>query len=595
MLLIPRLYQHEAARSPFDYYASGKTGNPIVAMPTGTGKSVVIAMFLENVFRMYANQKILVLTHVKELIQQNYMKLLALWPGAPAGINSAGLGKRDFHDKIVFAGIASVAKYAAQFGHVDLILIDECDLVSPNDETQYQQFIRNLKAINPSLKVIGFTATPWRLGQGMITEEGGIFTDICFDITSMEAFNRLIAEGYLCPLTPKRTKTVLDLDGVHMRGGEFIPGELQNAVNKSEITERALRESFEIAHDRKKWLIFASGVQHAEDISQMMQSFGMECPAVTERMSDSARRDLIGPNGDFRTGKVRAVVNNNVLTTGMDVPDIDYILVLRPTASSRLWVQMLGRGTRPLFAAGFDLNDTEQRLAAIQASGKLDCLVGDFAANTRRLGPINDPVIPNKKGKGGGEAPVRECPICEVYLHTSVKVCPKCGYKFPEITKLKQEASTEALIKGDLPVVEVIPISNITYQLYEKHDRPESVKVTYWCGPTSFTEYMCLQHEGYAALKARRWWRERATTDAPATSREALERITECKVPTHLRVWVNKKYPEIMAYCYDGTAFGKQVGDSVEPPTVDVRKPRPEWGATPTNQDLQDPDDDIPF
>lgn len=590
MQLIPRLYQHEAARSPFDYYASGKTGNPVIAMPTGTGKSVVIAMFLENVFRQFANQKILVLTHVKELIQQNYMKMLALWPGAPAGINSAGLGKRDFHDRIIFAGIGSVAKYAPHFGHVDLVLIDECHLVGPNDESMYRAFIAGLKAINPYIKIIGFTATPWRMGHGKITEDGGIFTDTCFDITGMEAFNRLIAEGYLCPLVPKRTKTILDTSGVHMRGGEFIAAELQNAVDKDEVTERALRESFDMGGDRKKWLIFASGVHHAQTISDMMATFGLECPAVTSDMSDDARNDLIGPNGDFRTGRVRAVVNNNVLTTGLDVPDIDFIVVLRPSMSAVLWVQMLGRGTRPVFAPGFDLNDMEQRLEAIRQSGKLDCLVADFAGNTRRLGPINDPVIPRKKGQGGGAAPVRTCDVCDTHLHTSVKVCTTCGYVFPEIVKLKQEASTEALIKGDLPVVEVVPINNITYQLYEKHDRPDSVKVSYWCGASSFSDYVCLAHEGYAGHKARKWWKERAGSDAPKTAREAMDRITECKVPTHLRVWVNKKYPEIMAYCYDGSAFGTQSGETVEPPTIDVRKPRPDYSNLPESFD-----DDVPF
>lgn len=590
MKLTPRDYQYEAARSPFDYFASGKTGNPIIAMPTGTGKSVVIAMFLENVFRLYANQKVLVLTHVKELIQQNYMKLLNLWPGAPAGINSAGLGKRDFHDRIIFAGIASVAKYASQFKHVDLVLVDECHLVSPKDETLYQQFFQALRAINPYLKIIGLTATPWRMGHGKIHEDGGIFTDVCFDITGMEAFNRLIAEGYLCPLVPKRTKTLLDTSGVHMRGGEFIASELQNAVDKDEITERALRESLEMAHDRKKWLIFASGVHHAHTISEMLGSFGVQCPAVTSDMSDDARDELIGPNGDFRTGKVTAVVNNNVLTTGLDVPDIDFILVLRPTASPVLWVQMLGRGTRPVFAPGFDLNDLQQRLEAIRQSGKQNCLVADFAGNTRRLGPINDPVIPAKKGMKGGTAPVRTCDICDTHLHTSVKVCTTCGYVFPEIVKLKQDASTEALIKADLPIVEVVPINNITYQLYQKHDRPDSVKVTYWCGPTSFSEYVCLAHEGYAGHKARKWWRERATSDAPATARDAIDRITDCKVPTHLRVWVNKNYPEIMAHCYDGSAFGTQSGDTVEPPTIDVRKPRPDYSNVPESLD-----DDIPF
>lgn len=572
MLIVPRTYQIEGNNSIFEYFAE-HTGNPVVAMPTGTGKSVVIAMFLENVFRMYAGQKILVLTHVKELIQQNYMKLLALWPGAPAGINSAALGKRDFHDQIIFAGIASVAKYAAQFGWVDLVLVDECHLVSPNDETLYQLFFKALRSINPALKIVGFTATPWRMGHGKITEDGGIFTDLCFDITGMEAFNRLIAEGYLCQLIPKKTQIELNVDGVHMRGGEFIASELQTAVDRDEVTEAALKETMEIAHDRKKWLIFASGVHHAQVISEMLHALGLECPTVHSDMSQGERDARIS---DLKSGRLRAVVNNNILTTGIDVPDLDFIGVLRPTASAVLWVQMLGRGTRPF-------------------PGKDDCLVGDFAGNTRRLGPINDPVIPHKKGKKGGTAPVRLCEICDTYNHASARKCIKCGYEFPMAVKLTQGASTGELIKGDLPIVEVAAIDNITYQTYSKEGRPDSVKVSYWCGPTAFKDYVCFAHEGYAQVKAKRWWRERASTEPPADAAAALARMPECKVPTHVRVWVNKKYPEILAYCYDGTAFGTQTGDAVEPPRVDIRVPRADTSYYGTSPQPLSYDDDIPF
>lgn len=605
MLYIPRTYQTEAVNSVWTYFQQ-KRGNPIIAMPTGTGKSLVIAMFLESVFRAFPNQKILVLTHVKELIQQNFSKLMALWPGAPAGINSAGLGKRDFHDRIVFAGIASVAKYAAAFGHVDIVVVDECHLVSPTDETMYQNFFKQLTAINPHLKIVGLTATPWRLGHGRITEDGGIFTDVCFDITGLEAFNRLIAEGYLCPLVPKKTQTMLDTTGVHMRGGEFIASELQDAVDRDEITERALRESLEMGRNRHKWLIFASGVHHAHTISEMLTSMGLECPAVTSDMSEGARNDLIGPSGAFRTGRVNAVVNNNVLTTGLDVPDIDFIVVLRPTASPVLWVQMLGRGTRPFSCAEWT---------------KENCLVGDFAGNTRRLGPINDPVIPQKKGKKGGDAPVRLCERCETYNHASLRYCggkppPNvkegyCGYEFPVSVKLKMEASTEQLIKGEMPVVEVFPVAHVTCTTHTKMDRPDAVKVSYYCGLNKrFDEYVCIAHDGYAGRKARMWWREHGhpEEEMPTNAQALLERIGNVRMPTHLRVWTNKKYPEIMSQCFDGSAFGTvEVGEAFEAPPVEVQAPRREWkpnreitgdiqGARSSESYSPDTyDDDIPF
>lgn len=582
MLIVPRTYQVEAVSSVYNYFAE-KKGNPVIAMPTGTGKSVVIAMFLESIFRSFPTQKVMVLTHVKELIQQNYDKLIALWPGAPAGINSAGLGQRDVHDRIIFAGIGSVAKWYAQFGHVDLLLIDECHLVSPNEETMYQAFIKGLMSMNPKLKVIGFTATPWRLKQGKITEDGGIFTDICFDITGMEPFNRLIAEGHLCPLIPQNPKALLDVSGVHMRGGEFIAGELQDAVDKDELTYNALREAMEMGYNRKKWLIFAAGVHHALRVSAILGDLGIECPAVHSDLTPAERDKHITA---LRTGSVRAVVNNNVLTTGLDVPDIDFIVMLRPTASPVLWVQMLGRGTRPF-------------------PGKENCLVGDFADNTRRLGPINDPVIPQKKGKKGGKAPVKECEYCATWNHCSVRKCINCGAAFPDLViKLQTEASSQELIKGDLPIVEICKVDHITYALHQKVGKPDAVKVTYYCGITQLNEYVCLEHEGFAARKARIWWRERTNDPAPRTDDEggatakALDRADKLRAPTHLRVWVNKKYPEILAACYDGSAFSAApAGEAYEPPKVDVQRPRASWGRAGEKYtpDTVNMDDDIPF
>ena len=597
-----RSYQIEAVSSIYNYFAVN-AGNPVVAMPTGTGKSVVIAMFLESVFRHYPDQKILCLTHVKELIEQNYLKLLSVWPNAPAGVYSAGLKRRDTINKIIFAGIASVAKRASEFGFVNLILIDEAHLVSPSEETLYRTFIDALKQVNPHLKVIGLTATPWRLGHGKIIEDG-IFTDLCFDITGLAAFNRLIAEGYLSPLIPKRTTTTLDTDGVHSRGGEFIASELQMAVDKSEISFAAIKEAMELGYDRKHWLVFCAGVEHAIHVSDMLNAMGISCKAVHSKLAPAERDAAIA---DFKAGRIQALTNNNVLTTGFDFPGIDLILMLRPTQSPVLWVQMLGRGTRPLYAPGFDVNTLEGRLAAISASEKQNCLVLDFAGNTKRLGPINDPVIPRKKGQKTGEAPVKLCECCGTYNHASARYCggqpfptvSGCGHEFKIMTKLRQHASTYELIKGEVPIVEVFAVESITITRHQKHDKPPAMKVSYYCGLKHFEDYVCIEHEGFAARKARMWWMQRSANPCPVSTDEAIVRSEELRVPSHLRVWVNKKYPEIMEYCYDGTAFNTiEPSEAFELPKVTLpttfSKPsiqEPEKLA-PSYDDLSD---DIPF
>lgn len=551
-MIAHREYQQLAVDSLWDYFGKHE-GNPVIAMPTGTGKSVVIALILKRIFGTWGGQRIIIATHVKELIQQNYMKLMQLWPGAPAGIYSAGLGRKDATQRITFGGIASMAKNADLFGHVDLMFIDEAHLVSPTETTMYQAFIAMLRRANPKLKIVGLTATPWRLGHGPITE-GSLFTDICFDMTGIAPFNWLIEEGYLVPLIPRSTATELKVDGVHMRAGEFAANELQMAVNKDSLTRAALLEMLELGKDRKSWLIFCSGIEHSMNVADMLTDMGVPCRAVHNNMSTTDRDATIKA---FKSGELHAIANNNILTTGFDHPGIDLIGVLRPTASAVLWVQMLGRGTRPQFLYGAEYNlDTKQgRRDSISASGKQNCLVLDYARNTRRLGPINDPVIPRKKGHGGGDAPVKLCESCNVWNHASARVCFNCLTPFPEPQlKIQASATSDELIKVEMPQVEKFTVGQVSYSIHEKTGRPPMVRVDYYCGIRRFCEFVCFEHEGYAGKRAREWWRERSNAAPPATSYLAMESITELPAAAEIEVWVNNKFPQIMKHHFSDVA-----------------------------------------
>lgn len=529
-----RWYQDEAEYSLFDYFAHS-SGNPIIAMPTGTGKSLSIAHLIKRIFEQWPRQRIIMLTHVKELIEQNAQELLNIWPTAPLGIYSAGLRQKDIMLPIVFGGIASVAKKPEIFGHRDLVFIDECHLLSPKDDTMYQTTIETLKQVNSYLKVIGWSATPYRLKQGLLTD-GGLFTDICYDCTYFEAFNRLIAEGYIAPLIPKRTLTQIDLSNVGLFNGDYSKKQLEAAVDKDEITYSAVKEMVEQGYERRSWLVFASGIANSEHIAAVLQSFGIQALAVHSKLSDEENRQRIE---SFKRGELRCIVNNNKLTTGFNHPPIDMIGMLRPTVSPGLWVQMLGRGTRPS-----------------PNSGKQNCLVLDFAGNTRRLGPINDPKIPGKPGKGTGDMPVRLCDSCGAYNHAAARFCCGCGKEFTFETKIFRTASEAQLLKSDAPVIEYYDVHRVLYHLHEKKNKegiiisPPSIKVSYFCGIQMFNEWVCLEHSGLAGKRARDWWRQRHMEEPPPTTYLALQRCSELRIPARIRVWTNKKYPEILGYEY---------------------------------------------
>lgn len=521
-----RPYQQDGLNAIWSYFNSGGKGNPVLAWPTGTGKSIVPAIFISEVLKLWPTQRFLLLTHVKELIDQNAEVLRNIWPNVPLGIYSAGLKEKNPVMPVVYAGIQSAKNHPSIFGFRDLVFIDEAHLVNQDEASMYLTFLSTLKLINPHLKIIGMSATPWRMGQGYITD-GGLFTDIVHDLTEMDNFNKLIEDGYLCQLNPLRTKIELDVSNVGIAKGEFIQSQLQHAVDVAKVTYEGLRECVEAGHDRKSWLLFASGIEHAEHIAAILGQFGIDCAAVHSKQSAEYNDRAIKAFKDF---SLRAIVNYGKLTTGFNHPAIDLIGMFRPTMSVPLWVQMLGRGTRPF-------------------QNKKDCLVLDYARNATRLGPINDPVIPRKKGEATGEVPIKLCERCGVFNHIKNKTCTACGNEFSFEIKIKQSAFGGAeLIKSDMPIVERFEVDYVTYAKHNKPMKPPSIIVTYHCGLRTFKEWLFPQNQGgYPRHTFHNWWKQRMTTVPPATTDETLQQISLAKKPRYISVHINKKYPELTA------------------------------------------------
>lgn len=524
-----RPYQIDGLTAVWNYFQEGNTGNPVIAWPTGTGKSIIPAVFIMEVMKLWPNQRFLIITHVKELIKQNYDLMIELWPNAPVGIFSAGLKRKDTAYPIIFGGIQSMIKNPAQFGKRDIIFIDEAHLVSADESSQYLTFIATMKLINPYVKVIGMSATPFRMGMGYITD-GGLFTHIVHDVTSLSAFNKLIDDGYISPLIPRRTKTEIDVSNVGIQNGDYIGSQLQKAADKNEITYAGLREIVEYGSDRKSWLLFASGIEHAEHIAEMLTTFNIQCAAVHSKQADNYNDNAIQA---FKSGELQSIVNYGKLTTGFNHPEIDLIGMFRPTLSVPLWVQMLGRGTRPV-------------------AGKNNCLVLDFARNTPRLGPINDPIIPRKKGEGVGDAPVKICEACGVYNHAAARVCSNCGEEFIFKIKIIKTSGTEELIKSDKPVIEVFDIERAIYVEKRATNGLPYVRITYYTrgGMQSFNENVFPEHSGLSRQKFKMWWQQRHTSEPPKTARDALKYISELRVPRKITVHVNLKYPEVLSCEY---------------------------------------------
>jgi len=379
----------------------------------------------------------------------------------------------------------------------------------------YRQFLADAKVINPHLRVIGLTATPFRLKSGMICGPENILNRVCFEVGVRE----LIRDGYLCPLVTKAGINKADFDRLHVRAGEFVADEVEDLMDQDSLVEAACGETVVYSKDRSAVLIFASGIKHARHIQRVLQDkHGVECGLVCgETPADERRRLLARFRGEpvdadlfgQTQARLKYLVNVNVLTTGFDAPNIDCVAILRPTMSPGLWYQMVGRGFR-------------------LHPGKQNCLVLDFGGNALRHGPVDQLKMPDAPGHGSGEAPAKECPECQAVISAGYARCPECGYEFPPPERKKHDAkaSTESVLSGQVSE-SVYKVRDVLYSVHVKQgadeNAPRTMRVDYKIGFYQFkSEWVCFEHSGYARWKAEMWWRARSFDPVPATAEEAV-------------------------------------------------------------------------
>lgn len=405
------------------------------------------------------------------------------------------------------------------------VAVHNCHLVSPKDTTRYRKFLADVRAINPHVKIIGLTATPWRLDSGMLYGQAdSLFTDCCHETT----IPALLEGGYLCPVSTKRTHDELDVSSVGTRGGEFIASELQDAVDRDEITRACVTEIVNLY--ARPGLVFATGVKHAYHIRDEIRERGYTCEVIDGDTDETQRDAWIN---DMRAGKLDYLSNCGTLTTGIDIPELRMIGDMAPTKSPALHVQKIGRLMR-------------------FAPGKSVGIVLDFARNVDEHGPI-DLIKPKPKGKKGdtGDAPVKTCPECESKVHASARGCLDCGYLFPPpAPKFEAVAGRGAILSAQIEP-EWIAVKGVNYARHTKPGKPDSMKVTYQCGLNSYAEWVCLSHEGGARRKAEAWWIARGPNPVPASTDLALTRANELRKPSRIKILRVGKYPQIIGYDLD--------------------------------------------
>lgn len=389
MTLQLRPYQQDAVQATLEHFRRSNEA-AVIVLPTGAGKSLVIAELAR-----LAKRRILVLAHVKELVEQNHSKYQSY--GLQASIFAAGLNRKESTEQVVFGSVQSVARNLEVFAHeFSLIIIDECHRVSLEDNSQYQQIIKALLRFNPELKVLGLTATPYRLDTGWVYQQHRQLN--CIRTQQDTAFKRCIFElplrymiehNYLTPAKLLDAPVALyDFEKLRPSGsGHYNESDLNQILSSSKrATARITEQIIHQASASQGVMIFAATVAHAKEILGYLPA---ECSAIILGDMQARARDSVIQA--FKNKQIKFLVNVSVLTTGFDAPHVDLIAILRPTESVALYQQIIGRGLR--------LNE-----------GKESCLVLDYAGNQFDL---FQPQIDDPKPDSDAVPVQVNCPVCE--------------------------------------------------------------------------------------------------------------------------------------------------------------------------------------
>ena len=416
------------------------------------------------------------------------------------------------------------------FGKFDLLLIDEAHRIPLKGEGRYREFIDGCRKFNPQLRVVGLTATPYRL-QGQAVPVCGaehVLNEVAYEARIPD----LIRDGYLSPLVSKRGGVTADLSAVHLKGGEYDEHELGTAMLADGLVPRTVTDLLGRSAGRRAGIVFCVTVAHAQAVLDELHAHG-ETAAMVHGGTPQGERDRL--IGEFQAGSLRWMVNVNVLSEGFDAPHIDCVAMLRPTKSPGMYYQQVGRGFR-------------------LAPGKVDCLVLDYAGNVLEHGAVDEirvaPARP-KKAATVQTGKAKECPKCAALLAFGVRECPECGHQFGSPDPSHSDRPVDGIVlstERERMAAEVYEVTRVSYARHDKPGKTPSLRVSYHCGLRTIREWVCVEHLGLAGQKAVQWFAERGVSACPRTVDAALAATEQLPAPMRITVDESGKYPEIVGY-----------------------------------------------
>jgi DNA repair protein RadD len=539
-----RYYQRNAIDALHSWFDTKPEDPALIALPTAAGKTIIFSHFIKEVFHKNPKARFLIMAHRKELVAQAESKLKSVWPDAPVGVLAAGMKRFQHNAQILVASRDTLAspKRLEKVGKFDYMIIDEAHNVPPSSLTRYKKIIDTLSE-RQSMKVMGCTATPYRMGQGYIygNRKDHFFKGLAYSVSIPE----LIQAGYLCRLSAfaVNDNAIIDAGKVSLKfkGGDFREKELEDIAMVDETIIEVISDWIDNAYTKGRTasVFFCVSVLHAQKMTQYLKQHGINAAVVTGETPNQDRDKILA---DFESGKLHALCNVGVLTEGWDAPRTDCIALLRPTQSVGLYVQMCGRGMR--------LHDNKE-----------NCLLLDYGENVARHGCL-DEVEPGESLPGRYKPKI--CASCNAINSPSAKECIECGQVFESTqskvlwtkkerevarrTKAEKQAVLSDERKASAPKNK--PITDIYASVVKSKNGSEYCQVVFTVKDEFFPKKMPLMfgHPTAHNMAVRKWKKITTKWGSPSQPWMAAELINSGAFDTISEIIVQKqgKYENVV-------------------------------------------------
>ena len=520
----------------------------------GAGKTVIISRLI-NSYYFQTDRAFLILAHKKELVEQfnKTFKEKTDIPDYDIGICCAGLGQKELKKRIIIGTIQTFVNELDNYEFCSMLVIDEAHRIEIGKGSQYDQVIDGLRNKNANLRILGCTATPYRLGHGYI------YGDLCTGKNLFPSCNytiqykELVETGYLMPLEGKvsiDSSYQSDIKDINING-DYALDEIGSMMSRQVHLESAVEAIKEYCNGYKHICVFCCTIAHSDLLNDLL---GDESTVVHSQLSMTERDENLQA---WKSGLKRIICSVNILVEGFDFPPLDCLVFARPTLSAGLYLQAVGRVLRisPVKNKAFLL---------------------DLTDNTSRFGTDLDNIEIKVPRKVENEIKKikeleKDCPNCNAVIHTACVECPDCGYQFPEMEY--QDAGIPSSL-DDVRFGEPEPETwNVTWCEWHRHtkkDKPDSVRIEYhfledgiegqtrqdlilygWTKIAS--EWLCFEHGGYATEKAKAWWRKMCNENIPKSTDEALDMLHENGMAEPIQIITKKdgKFKQVVNHIFD--------------------------------------------